>query len=110
MPIRAPNLDDRSYEEFRDELVARIPVHNPEWTDSIQSDPGVTLLELFDFLAENLGYRPNLIPEGPHDDNRRWLGWLIGALAAAAAALLLRAARQRCRCKRPTDDPVPPVP
>jgi hypothetical protein len=50
----APNLDGRSFEQLRDALLARIPVHAQEWTDHDVSDPGVTLLELFAFLAEDL--------------------------------------------------------
>src|SRR5438067_13287728 len=63
MPIRNPILDDRSYQQLRDELVARIPVYAPEWTDFNASDPGVTLIELFSFLGENLLFRFNQIPE-----------------------------------------------
>ena len=63
MPLPRPILDDRSYQQLRDELVRRIPVYNPEWTDHNASDPGVTLLELFAFLGENLLFRFNQIPE-----------------------------------------------
>ena len=63
MPLPTPILDDRSYQQLRDELVARIPVYAPEWTDFNASDPGVTLLELFAFLGENLLFRFNQIPE-----------------------------------------------
>jgi Baseplate J-like protein len=56
-------LDDRSYQQLRDELVQRIPIYAPEWTDHNASDPGITLLELFAFLGENLLYRFNQIPE-----------------------------------------------
>ncbi len=63
MPLPSPILDDRSYQQLRDELVRRIPVYTPEWTDHNASDPGVTLLELFAFLGENLLYRFNQIPE-----------------------------------------------
>jgi predicted phage baseplate assembly protein len=63
MPIPSPILDDRSYQQLRGELVRRIPVYTPEWTDHNESDPGVTLLELFAFLGENLLFRFNQIPE-----------------------------------------------
>ena len=35
------------------DALARIPVHTPEWTNFHHADPGVTLLELFAFLAES---------------------------------------------------------
>jgi baseplate J-like protein len=63
MPLLTPILDDRSYQQLRDELVRRIPVYAPEWTDHNASDPGVTLIELFAFLAENLLFRFNQIPD-----------------------------------------------
>ena len=63
MPLPAPILDDRSYQQLRDELIRRIPVYAPDWTDHNASDPGITLIELFAFLGENLLYRFNQIPD-----------------------------------------------
>jgi hypothetical protein len=63
MPLPVPVLDDRSYQQLRDELVRRIPAYAPEWTDHNASDPGITLIELFAFLGENLLFRFNQIPE-----------------------------------------------
>jgi hypothetical protein len=63
MPVPSPILDDRSYQQLRDELVGRISVYTPEWTDFNASDPGITLVELFAFLGENLLFRFNQIPE-----------------------------------------------
>ncbi|PWS37598.1 putative baseplate assembly protein [Falsiroseomonas bella] len=63
MAIQPPRLDDRSWQDLRDELVRRIPVHAPEWTDHSPTDPGVTLIELFAFLGDNLLYRLNRAPE-----------------------------------------------
>lgn len=63
MPLRTPVLDDRSYAQLRDELVARIPVYAPEWTDHHPSDPGITLIELFAFLGEQLLFRFNQVPD-----------------------------------------------
>jgi hypothetical protein len=74
MPIKIPTLDDRRYQDLLDEALARIPVHNPEWTNFNQSDPGVTLVEVFSFLTENLLYRANQVPER----NRRKFLSLLG--------------------------------
>ena len=63
MPLQIPNLDDRTYQQIVDEAVARIPAHTPEWTNFNQSDPGITLVELFAWMTENLLYRSNRIPE-----------------------------------------------
>lgn len=74
MPIEVPRIDDRSYREILNEALARIRVHNPEWTNFNESDPGVTLLELFAFMTESLLYRSNQIPER----NRRKFLTLLG--------------------------------
>lgn len=63
MTIQIPVLDDRSHDQLVAEARARIPVHTPEWTNLNASDPGVTILELFAFLTDNLLYRSNRIPE-----------------------------------------------
>jgi hypothetical protein len=63
VPLPNPIIDDRSYQQLRDELVRRIPVYAPEWTDFNASDPGITLIELFAFHGENLLFRFNQIPE-----------------------------------------------
>jgi Baseplate J-like protein len=63
VPLPSPILDDRSYQQLRDELVRRIPVYAPDWTDHNPSDPGITLIELFAFLGENLLFRFNQIPD-----------------------------------------------
>src|SRR5580693_6645095 len=63
MPLPIATLDDRTYQDLVNEALARIPVHNPEWTNFNESDPGVTLLEVFAFLTDSLLYRANQIPE-----------------------------------------------
>lgn len=63
MPLPAPPTDDRRYQALVDELIARIPAHTPEWTNFTQSDPGVTLIQLFAHITESLLYRSNQIPE-----------------------------------------------
>jgi hypothetical protein len=78
-----PPIEPRSYAELRDAALARIPVHNPEWTNFTASDPGVTLLELFAFLTESLAYRANRIPER---NRRRFLELLRVPLTRAASA------------------------
>jgi len=61
--LPVPVLDDRSFNQLVAEAKARIPVHTPEWTNLNDSDPGITIVELFAFLTENLLYRSNRIPE-----------------------------------------------
>ncbi|HYH79734.1 MAG TPA: hypothetical protein VEX86_08045 [Longimicrobium sp.] len=63
MPLIVPRIDDRDYTQILSEALARIPPHNPEWKNFNDADPGVTLLQLFAFMADSLLYRANLIPE-----------------------------------------------
>ncbi|GJH13041.1 putative baseplate assembly protein [Caballeronia novacaledonica] len=63
MPITAPPIDDRRFQDLVRDALARVPVHTPEYTQLAHSDPGVTLVELFAFLTESLLYRSNRIPE-----------------------------------------------
>lgn len=61
LPI--PDLDDKTFEELVDEARARIPLYAPKWTDHNLSDPGITLLELFAWLAEMQIYTLNQLPD-----------------------------------------------
>ncbi len=63
MPLPLPNLDDRTYTDLVDEAIALIPNFAPEWTNHNPSDPGITLIELFAYLAELLLYQQNQITE-----------------------------------------------
>src|SRR5215212_6431848 len=83
MPLTIPQIDDRNYQELLDEALARIPVHNPESTNFNRSDPGVTIIELFAFLTENLLYRANQIPER---NRRKFLSLLGVPLQPGSAA------------------------
>jgi predicted phage baseplate assembly protein len=83
LPLDAPNLDDRTFDDLYREVVARVPVHTPEWTNVGDSDPGTTLLQLFTFLVDNLGYRSNRIPEAMR---RTFLGLLGVGLRPAVPA------------------------
>jgi SpoVK/Ycf46/Vps4 family AAA+-type ATPase len=63
MPIRHPNPDERRYQRLVDAALRRIPVNSPEWTNYHHPDPGVTLVQLFAWLADSLFYRLDRIPE-----------------------------------------------
>jgi len=63
MSVNVPQIDDRGYLDFLAEAQARISVHNPEWTNYNDSDPGITILQLFAFMADSLLYRSNRYPD-----------------------------------------------
>jgi hypothetical protein len=87
MPLPSPILDDRSFAQLSAELKARIPVYNPAWTDHNESDPGITLLELFAFQAESLIYRFNQVPEATYLEFLRLLQIPLRPAQAAQALL-----------------------
>src|SRR6266508_4318994 len=65
MPINTeiPQLDRRSFEAIKQDALLRIPRYTPEWTDWNESDPGITLIELFAWLTEMMLYEMNRVPE-----------------------------------------------
>ncbi|MEQ9363924.1 MAG: hypothetical protein RIF32_06765 [Leptospirales bacterium] len=62
MPIPIPQLNDRDFTSLMEEVRALVPRYNARWTNFNTSDPGVTLLELFAWLCEQVLYRVNRIP------------------------------------------------
>lgn len=93
MTAQPPVLEARGYQDLLDEALARISVHNPEYTNFNGADPGVTMLELWAFLTEALAYRANQVPER----NRHKFLSLIGVLAqpAISARGLVSITRER---------------
>ena len=83
MAIPEPIFDSRNYREILNEALARIPVHNPEWTNFNDADPGITLLQLFAFMSEGIIYRANRIPDRNRKKFLRLLGEAVRAPAAA---------------------------
>jgi hypothetical protein len=55
-------LSDSDWEVLSRDLSARVAVFAPEWTEFSDSDPGITLVELFAFLTESLAFRADQVP------------------------------------------------
>jgi len=84
MPLQAPLLDTTGYEQLLTEAKRRIPVHTPEWTNFAgASDPGITIVELFAFLADSMLYRANRVPERNYVKYLQLLGIPLQPAAAA---------------------------
>ena len=63
MSLPAPNLDDRRFQQLVDDAKRYVQQTCPEWTDHNVSDPGVTLIESFAGMVEQLLYRLNRVPD-----------------------------------------------
>lgn len=62
MPLEEPKLDDRTFEQLLRDLRLRIPRYTKDWTNFNDSDPGITLLQLFAWLSEMMLFRMNQVP------------------------------------------------
>jgi predicted phage baseplate assembly protein len=63
MVLPAPNLDDRRFQDLVDDAKRLVMRRCPEWTDHNVSDPGVTLIETFAFMTDQLLFRLNQVPD-----------------------------------------------
>ena len=63
MTLPTPNLDDRRFQGLVDEAKRLVQRRCPEWTDHNVSDPGVTLIEAFATMVDQLVYRLNRVPD-----------------------------------------------
>lgn len=67
MALKVPIIDDRRYDDIVEEIKVRIARYTPEWkpvwTDYNDSDPGITLGQVFAWLSDMLLYRMASVPE-----------------------------------------------
>ena len=63
MNLPVPNLDDRRFQDLVDDAKRFIALRCPEWSDHNVSDPGVTLIEAFAYMTDELLYRLNRVPD-----------------------------------------------
>ncbi|PPK68456.1 putative baseplate assembly protein [Actinokineospora auranticolor] len=96
MALPAPNLDDRRFQQLVDEAKRFVRQRSPEWTDHNVSDPGVTLIETFAHMVDQVVYRLNRVPERHYLAFLDLLGVTLFPPAAARAEVVfwLSAARR----------------
>jgi predicted phage baseplate assembly protein len=63
MALPAPDLDDRRFQDLVNDAKRLVQRRCPEWTDHNVSDPGVTLIETFAFMTDQLLFRLNRVPD-----------------------------------------------
>lgn len=87
MPLEAPRLDDRTFDELLRDAKHRLRERCPEWTDASDSDPGIVLLELFAYLTDTMLYRLNRVPDKVYVELLKLMGVRLAPPAAAATEL-----------------------
>ncbi|HET6951374.1 MAG TPA: putative baseplate assembly protein [Acidimicrobiales bacterium] len=63
MPLPAPHLDDRTFQSLVDDAKRLVQQRCPEWTDHNVHDPGVTLIETFAYMVDQVLWRLNRVPD-----------------------------------------------
>jgi predicted phage baseplate assembly protein len=63
LEVQTPQLDTRTFEQIKRQALLRIPRYTPEWTDFNETDPGITLVEVFAWLTELMLYEMNRAPQ-----------------------------------------------
>jgi len=90
VPLPVPVIGEGDCKKLLDEAIRRGPVHNLEWTDFNQSDPGITLVELLAFLVDTLLWLVDERERQRRRYRRRRIALLVVGTAGLGAAWLRR--------------------
>jgi len=116
--LPAPHLDDRDFQSLVDDAKRLVQQRSPDWTDHNVSDPGVTLIEAFAQMMDQLIYRLNRVPDRHYVKFLELIGlqlypptaargtatfWLA---AAQPATVLVRAETEVATPRTEVDEPV----
>ena len=85
--IPTVNLDDRTFDDIKNEAIRLIPRYCPEWTNHNESDPGITLIELFSWMTEMTLYRLNKVPAKTYLSMLELIGLSLTAPQSARAII-----------------------
>ena len=101
MALPAPNLDDRRFQDLVDDAKRMVMRRCPEWTDHNVSDPGVTLIETFAFMTDQLLFRLNQVPDRMYVKFLELVGVELFSAVPARVDLVfsLTAPRAEPRCR-----------
>jgi predicted phage baseplate assembly protein len=95
MPLPAPDLDDRRFQDFVDDAKRLVRRRVPAWSDHNVHDPGITLIEAVATIADQLAYRLNQVPERHHRKFLDLLGITRRPPSAARAELTFKLSAPR---------------
>ncbi len=93
MPLATPQLDNLSYADIVAQAKLLIPRYTPEWTNFNESDPGITLMELFAWMTEITIYRLNQVPDLNYIKFLQLIGIELAAARPARAEVTFGLAR-----------------
>jgi predicted phage baseplate assembly protein len=93
--LPAPDLDDRRFQQLVDDAKRLVGARCPEWSDHNVSDPGVTLIETFAFMVDELHYRLNRVPDRLYIAFLDLLGVTLHPPTPATVELLFRLSAAR---------------
>jgi predicted phage baseplate assembly protein len=79
-------LDDRRFQDLVDDAKRYVQRRCPEWSDHNVSDPGVTLIETYAMVVDQLLYRLNQVPDRLYVRFLELLGMPLDPPTAAIAA------------------------
>lgn len=83
MSLPAPHLDDRTFQGLVNDAKRMVQQRCPQWTDHNVSDPGVTLIETFAYMVDQLVWRLNRVPDRMYVQFLNLLGIRLEPAAAA---------------------------
>jgi predicted phage baseplate assembly protein len=95
MPLPAPDLDDRRFQDFVDDAKRLVRRRVPAWSDHNVHDPGITLIEAVATIADQLAFRLNQVPERHHRKFLDLLGITRRPPSAARAELTFKLSAPR---------------
>lgn len=87
MALPAPDLDDRHFQQLVDDAKRLVQQRCPSWTDHNVSDPGVTLIEAFAQMVDQLIYRLNRVPDRNYVKFLEMIGVELRSASAARGAV-----------------------
>ncbi len=86
-----PTIDDRRFDDIMTEVRTRIARYTPEWTpvwsDVNDSDPGITMVQVFAWLSEMMLYRMGQVPKLNYLKFLQLLGIELAPAEPAAAEI-----------------------
>ena len=96
MSIPNPSLDDTNFEEILQNAKRKISSFSKDWTNHNESDPGITLVELFSWIADTQMYSLNRITKKHYLKFLNLLGTTVKKTQPARIIACFDVKEQKC--------------